>query len=98
VGVTLGMAMPIGLRRLSALHPSGVPWAWGINGITSVLASALAIAIAILAGFTVTTLVALACYLGALAHVRLGRWPERPPVPPPEPSPAAVATTTAPAG
>jgi hypothetical protein len=98
VGVTLGMAMPIGLRRLSALHPSGVPWAWGINGITSVLASALAIAIAILAGFTVTTLVALACYLGALAHVRLGRWPEPPPAPRPEPSPAAVTTTAAAAG
>ena len=35
--------MPVGLRRLSALHPAGVPWAWGINGVTSVLASVLAI-------------------------------------------------------
>ena len=43
--------MPIGLARLSALYPEGVPWAWGINGITSVLASVLAIAVAITWGF-----------------------------------------------
>lgn len=77
VGVTLGMAMPLGLTRLAALHPSGVPWAWAINGLASVLASALAVAVAITWGFTVTTLLAIACYLGALAHVRLARWPRR---------------------
>jgi len=75
LGVTLGTAMPIGLRRLSALHPDGVPWAWGINGITSVLASALGVFIAIVAGFTVATLAALACYLVAIAHAVRGRWP-----------------------
>ena len=76
LGLTLGMAMPIGLRRLSALHPAGVPWAWGINGITSVLASALGVFIAIVAGFTVATLAAVACYLVAIAHAAFGRWPE----------------------
>ncbi len=74
-GLSLGMAMPIGLSRLSALTPDGVPWAWGINGITSVLASVMAIAIAITWGFAVTTLLALVCYLAALAHAALGRWP-----------------------
>jgi hypothetical protein len=74
-GVGMGMAMPIGLRRLVALHPSGVPWAWAVNGLTSVLASALAVAIAITAGFTVATLVACACYAGALVHALRGRWP-----------------------
>jgi hypothetical protein len=76
VGVTLGMVMPLGLRRLLGLYPRGVPWAWGINGVTSVLASVLAIAIATNYGFTVTTLVALACYAGVLAHALLGRWPD----------------------
>jgi hypothetical protein len=90
VGLTLGMAMPIGLRRLSGLYPAGVPWAWGINGITSVLASVLAIAIAITWGFTVATLVALACYLGALAHAGLGRWPAA------APAREAVTETSAP--
>jgi len=76
LGLVLGMAMPLGLRRLEALYPSGVAWAWGINGIASVLASVLAITVAIMFGFTVATLLALACYLGALAHALWGRWPE----------------------
>jgi hypothetical protein len=74
-GLTLGMAMPIGLRRLSGLHPSGVPWAWGVNGVASVLASVLAVFIAINFGFTVTTVLASVCYVGALTHVLVGRWP-----------------------
>jgi hypothetical protein len=58
-----------------------VAWAWGINGITSVLASVLAIVVAITLGFTAATLVAAACYAVAAAHAALGRWPiaeERP--------------------
>jgi hypothetical protein len=78
VGVALGMAMPLGLTRLAALHPRGVAWAWGVNGIASVVASAGAITVAIVAGFPVATLVALACYLAALAHVRLGAWAGQP--------------------
>ena len=75
VGLALGTAMPTGLRRLDALHPGAVPWAWGVNGACSVLAAVLGIAIALVAGFTVTTLVALGCYLLALADVLKGRWP-----------------------
>jgi hypothetical protein len=68
----LGTAMPIGLSRL---HASAVPWAWAINGVSSVLASVLAVAVAITWGFRVVTLLALACYLVALAYARRGRWP-----------------------
>ena len=83
VGLLLGTAMPVGPGRLSALHPAGVPWAWGINGVTSVLASALAVLVAINWGFSVTTLLAAACYALAAAHAALGRWPdERRPAPP----------------
>jgi hypothetical protein len=74
-GLLLGMAMPVGLRRLAALHPTGVAWAWGINGVTSVLGSVLAIFVAINWGFTVATLLAAACYALAAGHARLGRWP-----------------------
>jgi hypothetical protein len=83
-GLAMGMAMPIGLRRLVELHPSGVPWAWAVNGLTSVLASALAVAIAITAGFTVATLAACGCYFAALVHAARGRWP-RAGAPPAEP-------------
>jgi hypothetical protein len=73
-GVGLGMPMPIGLTRFAALHPAGVPFAWGVNGIASVLASVLGVAIAIDFGFVTASLVAAACYLGALLHAGIGRW------------------------
>jgi hypothetical protein len=74
VGIALGTAMPLGLRRFSAVHPTGVPWAWGVNAIGSVLASAAAITVAILYGFRAATALALACYLIALLDVwRSGR-------------------------
>jgi hypothetical protein len=74
VGIALGMAMPLGLRRFSAAHPSGVPWAWGVNAVASVLASAGAITLAILYGFRVATVLALLCYAVALLDVlRSGR-------------------------
>ena len=76
-GLALGVAMPTGLRRLGGLYPAGVPRAWGVNGISSVLASALAVAVAIAFGFTVATLVAFACYAAALVHALLGRWPRQ---------------------
>jgi hypothetical protein len=69
VGVALGTAMPLGLRRFSAAYPSGVPWAWGVNAVASVLASAGAIALAILFGFRAATALALACYVIALLDV-----------------------------
>jgi SAM-dependent methyltransferase len=80
-GLAMGMAMPIGIRRLVELHPSGVPWAWAVNGLTSVLASALAVAIAITAGFKVATLAACACYAAALVHAARGRWAATGPLP-----------------
>jgi hypothetical protein len=75
VGLALGMAMPIALTRLAGLHPGAVPWGWAVNGIASVLASVLAVAVAITWGFAVVTLVALAFYLLALADALRGRWP-----------------------
>ena len=74
-GLALGMAMPIGLTRLAGLHADAVPWAWAVNGIASVLASVLAVAVAITWGFAVVTLLALACYLVALADAVRGAWP-----------------------
>jgi hypothetical protein len=71
----LGTAMPIGLSRLRGLHESAVPWAWAINGVSSVLASVLAVAVAITWGFRAVTLLALACYLVALTDALRGRWP-----------------------
>jgi hypothetical protein len=79
LGLLLGVAMPVGLRRLSALYPTSVPWAWGINGVTSVLASVLAVFVALNWGFTAATLLAAGCYAVAATHAAFGRWPEQPP-------------------
>ena len=76
-GVLLGMAMPIGLQRIDALHPGAVTWGWAINGIASVVASALAVVVALEWGFAAATLVAAACYVVALLHAWRGRWPAR---------------------
>jgi Spermine/spermidine synthase domain len=94
VGMTLGTAMPIGLGRLEGLYPRGVPWAWGINGVASVLASALGVAVAIIWGFEVATLLAAACYVVALWHVLAGRWPSRVPAAAPAPPVPALASST----
>lgn len=75
IGACLGMAMPLGLRRFQQLHPDGVAYAWGVNGIASVLASVLGMAVAINFGFIVATLVATGCYVFALLHAMVGKWP-----------------------
>ena len=58
----MGMPFPLVLRRLSENAPGLVPWAWGINGCLSVLATGLAPLLAIHFGFTVVIAGGLACY------------------------------------
>lgn len=74
VGIALGMPMPLGLARFSALYPRSVAYAWGVNGIASVLASVLGIVVAINSGYRVASLVAGGCYGLALLHAAVGRW------------------------
>jgi hypothetical protein len=74
IGVLLGMAMPIGLHRFEGLFPAALPYAWAVNGLASVVASVLGVAIALFVGFRATTLVAAACYGAALLHAALGKW------------------------
>jgi hypothetical protein len=70
----LGTAMPIGLHRFEGLFPAALPYAWAVNGLASVVASVLGVAIALFVGFRATTLVAAACYGAALLHAALGKW------------------------
>jgi hypothetical protein len=77
VGIGLGMPMPLGLARFAALHPRSTAYAWGVNGIASVLASVLGIAIAINFGYVAASLVAGVCYAVALGHAAAGRWAEQ---------------------
>ena len=64
----MGMPFPSGIRWAGQRQPTVVPWLWGINGVTSVLGSALATALAIHVGFRLTLLAAALVYatVGAL--------------------------------
>lgn len=58
----MGMAFPTGLRLLSAGNENLVPWAWGINGCASVVATTLASIIAVEFGFFALLLSSALCY------------------------------------
>lgn len=61
----MGLPFPLGLQRFGKRSAALVPWAWGVNGCASVLASPLAMVIAMQWGFTVTAAAAAACYVVA---------------------------------
>jgi spermidine synthase len=52
LGLCMGIPFASGLRYLADYEPRFIPWAWGINGLTSVAASILAIILAMQFGFT----------------------------------------------
>lgn len=67
-GLLMGMPFPQGLRRLGASSSRPemlLPWAWGINGALSVVASVLAALLALSFGFDVVLLCGALCYAGA---------------------------------
>jgi spermidine synthase len=65
VGILLGVFMPWGLERLKETSPALAPWAWGINGIFSVLAPVLGVAFAMTWGSAALMLSAVPLYLVA---------------------------------
>ncbi len=77
LGLSMGMPFATGLRYLADYRPRFIPWAWGINGLTSVAASILAIIIAMRIGFTAVLLFGSGVYLlGYFAfrhHLRLSK-------------------------
>lgn len=60
--VPMGMCFPLGLRLFRNHSSECLPWMWGINGATGVLASVSAVAISMWAGINTSLLLAIACY------------------------------------
>jgi hypothetical protein len=63
----MGMPFPKGIEWLERASPERasldlIPWAWGVNGAVSVVASVLAALVALSAGFTVVLVAGAACY------------------------------------
>jgi hypothetical protein len=62
LGVLMGMPFPKGIAWLERTSPDLIPWAWGVNGAVSVVASVLAALVALSAGFTVVLAAGAVCY------------------------------------
>lgn len=65
LGIAMGMPFPRLLGALQEREPALVPWAWGVNGALSVVASVLAALMALSWGFRVVLIAGAAAYLGA---------------------------------
>jgi hypothetical protein len=71
LGLLMGIPFATGIRHLSKGQDRFIPWAWGINGMTSVMASILAILLAMRVGFKLVLILgALTYLLGYLASRR----------------------------
>jgi hypothetical protein len=69
VGLAMGVPFPTGIRVLAHVRPQLIPWAWGINGYTSVVGSVLAVLLGIELGFMAVLVSAAAVYaLGVLGY------------------------------
>ncbi|MGA7537863.1 MAG: hypothetical protein WBW93_03745 [Steroidobacteraceae bacterium] len=67
LGFFLGMPFPLGILALERQPRGAVAWAWGMNGICTVVGGLLSVLLSYEKGFNFTLLVALACYVVALA-------------------------------
>ena len=74
-GLLMGMAFPIGMTLASDRAPSLTPWLWGLNGAASVLASVLAICIALTWSISAAFWSGWLAYVAALAAFFLARRP-----------------------
>jgi len=72
VAFFLGMAFPLGVLRLSETHYArqAIAWAWGINGVFTVIGGFLSVLFSIFFGFTVTLMIAIGCYVLAFLVFR----------------------------
>lgn len=77
LALVMGIPFPLGLRALSgeaSFHSDRhVALAWAVNGIMSVVGSALAVSLAMLWGFTTVVAAALVSYVVAGACIQLAR-------------------------
>jgi hypothetical protein len=70
LSITMGTPFATGLRQLDARAPLFIPWAWGINGLSSVAGSVIAIVVAMQFGFDSALLLGALCYAGAAVTTR----------------------------
>jgi hypothetical protein len=73
LGLLMGSQAPLGIKVMGAGAPGLIPWAWGLNGLASVIATALGTLLALLSGFSSLLFAGAVVYLGAgliVPHLR----------------------------
>ena len=82
VSLALGLPFPLGLARAGAAGGGFMPWAWGLNGAFSVVATPLANLVAVQSGFDRLLLVAACLYvLTYVAYPSIRKIPQWQPIP-----------------
>ncbi len=76
VAFVMGMPFPTGLRLAGRESESLVPWAWAVNGATSVLGSVLAVVVSMTAGFSMSLVFAGIAYGVGFVVARAAARPE----------------------
>ena len=71
----MGMPFPLATKELCTNMNEVMPWMWGINGATSVLASIAAIILAMNVGYNFTLIIGILCYIVALIFSQF--WPKQ---------------------
>ncbi len=73
LSLLMGMPMPLGIQWLERSSPQLIPWAWGINGSSSVLGSILTVLVGVNFGFNQALGAASFLYGLAVVFVASGR-------------------------
>ena len=69
-GLLMGTAFPLGMKLAASRADALTPWLWGVNGALSVVASVLAVAIALTWSISAAFWAGFAAYVGALIAYR----------------------------
>ena len=70
LGFFLGMPFPLGIKTIKNQGRQAIAWAWGMNGLATVVGSLVASVLSILFGFNITLIGAFLCYMGAMLVFR----------------------------
>ncbi|MFH1746605.1 MAG: hypothetical protein ABIG44_06105 [Planctomycetota bacterium] len=73
LGICMGVPLPVAIAALDRRNAGLVPWAWGVNGVASVIGTSLALVLAMSYGYRGVVVLAAGLYaLAAVAILPLG--------------------------
>jgi hypothetical protein len=72
LGLFMGMPFPVGLQMVSDTQAGHIPWAWGVNGVASVIAPVLGSLLSVSFGFRMVMIISVSLYgaAGFMLHCK----------------------------